>query len=556
MNERRRLFLILLFPFLIFFAYLFFQNLEPNFFISDYQIQIDLDENIMTVNETLQYTLNSNNFRELYRTYEKSGPQQNLQIITHSCPKGSLFFNPNYNSYQELICKDSTYFNPGTYSVSFLYEIPSPYVCYADYCEIFWTIMNDFNSKIQNINIEINGDVLDVTTFPYTADDILSLKEIPKNSLFEIKILVEKENVQEIYEIKTENLEPLFITYSNLSLFYSLIYKFKNYLILISILLSDFLLYRLFLTKGKEKEFQGIPDVLHFAPSKLKPYEVDFLFSGNIGAFEGNVIDATLLDLIKRGYFKIKGDTIKIIKSIDSTLTPFELRIVKFYSKYAENEVFNAKTFKKQVSKMSQVKARNILNELNELRNPTIKLLQQLNQMFNTKPKKTAITILGITGTLSMISLLISKSLDLMYIPDISLVLLIIHSLWIFVLIKLDNYVFGKYNDNIIEEKLKWDAFKNLFKNYSMIEKYKPDDLAMWGDWLSYATIFGLAKNVIKAIKIHKIKLPNLDDPMRISRINRMIWQTTRIAATPKSSSSGFSGGIGGGFGGGGGGAR
>ncbi len=558
MKEQTRLFLILAFPFFLFGAYSLLQSIESDSFVSNYDLTINVLSDKIEVTENLTYTLASNRFRELYRTYDKIGPQKNLYVTSFYCPIGSIFSAPAYNTYFELICKKENYYDVGEHEISFSYEIPSPYVCYDDYCELFWTIMNNFGSKIEDVTINVNGNIFDLSSFPngQIQNNNILIKTIPKESIFEIRILIPRENIESSYQTKPGEILPEFKKYSNYSRFYTFLYNYRLTIIFSMISLTAFLLYNLFTRSGREKEVRGIPDVLHYAPSKLKPYEVDFLFSGNIGAFEGDVIDATLLDLIKRGYLKIKGNTIEILKVSDSTLNTFEKRIINFYAKYAENNIFDAKAFKKQVSKMSQFKAKMILNELNELRNPTKDLFQKLKDIFNTKPKKTAVTILGFFGVLSLFILLISIGLNLMYLPQLSLTLLIIYSLWTFVLIKLDDYVFGKYKEDVIEEKLKWDAFKNLFKNYSMIEKYKPQDISMWGDWLSYATVFGLAKNVIKIMKKHKIALPNIDDPIRVSRINRLIWSTTRIAATPKSSSSGFSGGIGGGFGGGGGGAR
>ena len=283
MKEQTRLFLILAFPFFLFGAYSLFQNFEPEYFVSNFDLTLNILNDKIEVTENLTYTLNSNRFRELYRTYNKIGPQKDLHVTSFSCPNGAIFSSPDYTNYFELICKNSNYYELGSHDISFSYEIPSPYICYDDYCELFWTLMDNFDSRIEDITITVNGEILKLSSFPtgQPQNNNILITTIQEKSIFELRVLIPKENVKNTYQTKTGEILPEFGKYTNYSKFYTFLYNFKSTIIFLIISLSVFLLHRLFTTRGREKEVNGIPDVLHYAPSKLKPYEVDFLFSDN-----------------------------------------------------------------------------------------------------------------------------------------------------------------------------------------------------------------------------------------------------------------------------------
>ena len=47
-----------------------------------------------------------------------------------------------------------------------------------------------------------------------------------------------------------------------------------------------------------------------------------------------------------------------------------------------------------------------------------------------------------------------------------------------------------------------------------MIQKYAPEDLSMWGDWLVYGTALGVGKNVEQAMKSLNIHIADIGVPM------------------------------------------
>lgn len=122
----------------------------------------------------------------------------------------------------------------------------------------------------------------------------------------------------------------------------------------------------------------------------------------------------------------------------------------------------------------------------------------------------------------------------------------------------------------------KCEAMKRWFEDFTILEERLPTDVAVWGEYLIYANIFGVADKVIKALQV---KMPDLyNDPYMmgiywwympyggfiggkspVDSFDDMLTNTTSMMSAAMSSNSsggGFGGGFsgGGGFGGGGGG--
>ncbi|MBR9679999.1 MAG: DUF2207 domain-containing protein, partial [Candidatus Altiarchaeota archaeon] len=192
-------------------------------------------------------------------------------------------------------------------------------------------------------------------------------------------------------------------------------------------------------------------------------------------------------------------------------------------------------------------------------------LKQKRVEVFDRKPKYLAFgTLIGTIVLFFLLPFVIAPSLELIHdmlaimILGILMSITAINVLWIAVMAMLDNYVFGRYKQDSFKERLEWEAFARLLSDYSMIEKYKPADLKMWGRWLVYATVFGSADNVIKSMEKNRVKLANIGDPYRAFRVYSITSHglTRAAAASAGRAGASFGGGIGGGFGGGGGGAR
>lgn len=126
------------------------------------------------------------------------------------------------------------------------------------------------------------------------------------------------------------------------------------------------------------------------------------------------------------------------------------------------------------------------------------------------------------------------------------------------------------------EEYKKWKALKNFLNDFGKFSDKEVPEVALWEKYLVYATLFGCAKKVIKAMKVEMVNQPNdyFDIYSDLYTINRSITYSIRSSyhtatntrsMNSSSSGGGFSSGGGGGggfssgggsFGGGGGGGR
>ena len=121
----------------------------------------------------------------------------------------------------------------------------------------------------------------------------------------------------------------------------------------------------------------------------------------------------------------------------------------------------------------------------------------------------------------------------------------------------------GKYT---LKGKLyteRWDKFKKFLKDYSLIKEHPPESIAIWNQYLVYATALGVADEVYKAMKLHVYG--GLDNPnyttndlfmfYYLGGYNHVNSSFATASSTISAANNDSIGGIGGGSGGGGGGA-
>ena len=125
-----------------------------------------------------------------------------------------------------------------------------------------------------------------------------------------------------------------------------------------------------------------------------------------------------------------------------------------------------------------------------------------------------------------------------------------------------------------IEEYAKWKAFKRFLLDFSNMKDYNIPSMVVWEHYLVYATALGIAKKVIKNLKVYLNSHPDIESDY-LTNYTRDMWmysdaskfnkavnsfsspiavarKTIRQAESSDSSGSGFGGGFSGGGGGGG----
>ncbi|MGT2846113.1 DUF2207 domain-containing protein [Streptococcus massiliensis] len=126
----------------------------------------------------------------------------------------------------------------------------------------------------------------------------------------------------------------------------------------------------------------------------------------------------------------------------------------------------------------------------------------------------------------------------------------------------------GVISDQGAEGYYHWQSFRNMLRDIAKLDKTELEGIVLWNRLLVYATLFGYAKEVSRVMKLREIHLenPDMDQFAYMNLSNSLAYSVSNLnsygeAATSashfsvSSGSSSISGGFSGGGGGGGGGA-
>jgi len=557
-EEKKALLTIIMLPILILLiVYLFYPGghyFRSSSYVSSFSLFLNPTPISLQVSENLIFHKGGSEVaREFYRSYKLNGPMEDMKILSIQCPssfKEKIYTKPGV---REIACRiTGVYIPPGDYKMKIEYTIPRPYICYEDYCYIQWKVFDDFKIDVKNISVMVVGE----GNF-FSTPDLTKKNYVERGGLFEINLIVPRNKVSSegIYIHRSgkypENLRTIYY-------FFNFIYTngiIFLVLVIISTTIIILLIYYLF---GKEISFSDVPKTLHYIPSKKKSYLVNYLFYGYPYEMEDEGVIATILDLARKGAWKIKGDTLIFSGSAPSKLDRYERKVYLSMKKIAKLFGYKNKlSFKKlkeniekTIDRKKLIEIINIFKDLKKISAPDV---------YDRRGRYLAMIIFGSIGVIGLVYYFLYPGLQRIFFS-----LLVYGISGILSIIFFDFYTFGKYKKEYAKERAMWESFRNLLKRYSLIKKYSPEDLNSWGEWLVYATALGVAKNVLKAMKDFRIKIPNITSPslvyMSPSRISTsaIIRYSSLSGGRGGFGGGGWSGGggFGGGFGGGGGGFR
>jgi len=557
-NEKKALLMILILPILISFTvYLFYPDgghyFRSSSYLSSFSLFLNLTPDNLHVSEDLIFHKDwSEVAHEFYRSYKLNGPMKDMRILNIQCPssfKEKIYTKPGV---REIACRTTGVYIPvGDYKMKIEYIIPRPYVCYEDYCYIQWKVFDNFEIDVKNISVMVVGG----EDF-FSTPDLTKKNYVERGGLFEINLIVPRNKVSPkgIYIHRPgkypENLRTSYY-------FFNFIYTHgASFLVLViaSTSIIILLIYHLF---GKEISFPDVPKVLHYIPSEKRCYLVNYLFYGYPYEMEDEGVIATILDLARKGVWKIRDDALIFSDSIPSRLDQYEKKVYRSMKKITElfgyGNRLSFKRLKKDVEKTFDrkklIEIINILKDLKKISAPDV---------YNRRGRYLAILIFGFIGLMGLVYYFLSTGLQRIFFSILVYGISGIISINFF-----DFYTFGRYKKEYAKERAMWESFRNLLKRYSLIKKYSPEDLNSWGEWLVYATALGVAKNVLKVMKDFRIKIPNITSPNLVYISPSRISTSASIRYSSLSRGGGSfgggwsgGGGFGGGFGGGGGGFR
>jgi uncharacterized membrane protein len=344
------------------------------------------------------------------------------------------------------------------------------------------------------------------------------------------------------------------------------------YVVILALLI---LVFRIF---GKEPEiqYQGIYE--RELPTKDSPDFVNAAVVNLIGNVDNNGISAVMLDLYRKDYIsfgdnqvdkKKLSDVIRFKKETTGTdLSESEAYFFNFLKGYSVDNQLDFSDLKKSLKK-SESKAKAFNSKYNAYQS-IVKDNVKARGYFKTTGYLFALLLgilLGIGGIVLTPIMIAHPTADLQM---LAAVLSGIYLLTAAVILFLPKDVFGKWTKEGLTYYRKWINLKKFLEEFSLMSEYPPDSVIVWEEFLVYATAFGIADKVEKALK----KLVPKEQWERQSNHSLMYGaygyglgynigsvRNVALQTVSKSSSgsgggfSGGAGGAGGGSGGGGGGA-
>jgi uncharacterized membrane protein len=392
----------------------------------------------------------------------------------------------------------------------------------------------------------------------------LKVEDVPPKTFVEARILVpsdyftDAKKLSGVIKDKVINEETKWARSANLKRIYSSILFWLPLIIFILLLL--YIVY-LYFKYGKEYKIPKDYDYIREPPSDIKPAILGHLLT--FGQFNDSFLKSTIMDLIHRGVIdiekdpKVKNDYILKLNKDKEELQGFEKILVEKIL-FDKGEQFTIKELNKKIKKRQEhyyYKFEDFKKEIKE---------EAKNYDFFDKVSEDKSNLAAGLGCIIPIA---SIFLSIFLKNPMFLLWLILGPIYI---------IFGttalrrrSYKGK--EEFDKWMALKRFLNDFSNLKEYGPKSVVLWEKYLIYATVSGVAKTVLKALKVIFPQLPDVENGRLIgvaigaslanfdqgigslnSALSKITSATSSAYKTSRSSWS--SGGGGGGFSGGGGG--
>lgn len=578
-----------------------------NYEITDFQIEATLNEKgDMHVCETIVQNGNFNGYvRELeYRSDNKlySGSDITNIEVYKANPNTFEKQNPftkvssasNGESYKYIMTKtadgyDVKMFQKGG-DVGYLlcYDVLNAAVLHNDYGELYWNFIgNDFEDDLNNVTIKVNLPGIDedlrvwghgplsgyvsrntnnsnsyleakiTKVNAYQPVDVRMLfnkdliKESTKTSNKEIYEEVLKEEQQKAAEANATRKKAKFIHTLELIVFYSFFP------------ISIFIIIFCYKKYDKEPKINYDHEYQREFPSEDGPEYLDYLLDRSIS---DRAYQATILEIIRKRALKVeklddKKNNYLLVnqEQYQPYLTEEEAMIHSFLL----NNIGNGKEFSLDDMKKYPKKESNARAWTSHIQSWKTKVLKKATaKNYFEKNQSWIVAILYFIYVI--FACICGRAYEV-----ISVILIIMVGLATFIYLCL---IKKRTKEGALLYK-KWIALKHFLEDFGRFDEKELPEIVLWERYLVYATVFGIADKVEKAMRV-KIDTYHMDtsyDPYTmyllhdslnttiassVARANQESHAT--IARSVESSGSGFGGGFsgGGGFGGGGGGGH
>ena len=423
-----------------------------------------------------------------------------------------------------------------------------------------------FNSSSENHKFWVNPYDLSVENSTTTSSISLKTGSISSGNFFEIRAAIPKSNFENpVYANRINRdglaeMEKIQKEIADNFAFKSVLYPIIAVIIMILSIVPPIYIY---LKYGREPKTQYYGEYEREPPTDDPPALVNALVAGakDVGDPDIEGFQATIMDLINRKVFSVvpketEGESLKLkCNPYEYTdFNKFEIKVIKFLFPY--NDIVDLKKF---------------MDELDPEHFQQLFASWKANLIDEFLDEKTLKKYFIDKGS----SMLFNYGFAFVVIPFVLLFVFIIFGEYPFVwslygallimgivgiiCLLLPSGIGGRWTEYGKEYDEKWKNFKKYLNDFSLMKEYPPESVAVWNDYLVYATALGVADKVEKAMKMHlpaeTLERENVYYYHHYGGYTSMSQGLSTALNYSSSSSSSGGGGSGGGSGGGGGGA-
>jgi uncharacterized membrane protein len=411
-----------------------------------------------------------------------------------------------------------------------------------------------------------NGSTLQIETGPISTGNFMEVRLAIPLSQFSGPIFARRVN-----EDGLATMEKIQQDYQNEINFKTFLYSILAVLMLISIIIPVLI----YLKYGREPKSNYNAEYERELPTNDPPAMINALsgkgFGKNVGEPNMDGFQATIMDLINRKYLTIvdaepdkkgkKSINLKMNEISHDDLNKFEKDVIRFLNNFKYDGVISLDKMKKDLKNRENAKSFKSIYDLWRADLKTEFLSgEKLKKFFIDTGNKymklygiIAVIVAGVAFFLSISDTLPAAN----YILTASIVLGVVG----IISLVLPPKIAGRWTVYGVEYDAKWQNFKRFIKDFSLIKEYPPESVAVWNQYLVYATALGVADKVRKSMEM---SLPsddlNRSDIYLFHYYGGYVLLSSTLnsgmaTANQGDGGSGGVGGVGGGSGGGGGGA-
>ena len=446
----------------------------------------------------------------------------------------SAYTYVEYNAYTDEagIYGPSSFFPAGSYHVQFVYQLKPPLEYDANYVHLNLLLASaGEHLTYRNVTIIIMDAQDVVAVYPHPpsfkvdneSQQIVLTGSSSQNELLEVELLMNRTVLTSFQGYPTQYADVVSLTTQANNAYSEQYYAGVDLSALAEVLLLVIpaLFVLIWAFYGRESPYT-VPHYVSTTPNKdRKPWLVNLVFDHDPTHLNKNALYATVLDLSRQGKIKITpkhvtdpkelGFTIEILS--ESGVDGYEGHVLEFLKRLSVNGVVDTEMVKNRMHELSRgVGGYGELVSLKEdIQYLTYGPMPSTISEFVTSGRRKVVPFVVAGFLLCFVSIILESTLVTVsstFIPAIvASIFIIIQS---FIAISFPMSLFGRWKGTNYQERLEWESFKRFLSDHALIEKYAPQDLSVWGEWLVYGTALGVGHEVEKAMKDLNVKIPEL----------------------------------------------